>query len=76
MAEAAVDLNQLSPEEQLDLIDKLWDRLSRTPSRVPVTNAQRRELDQRLERLDADIQAGGPLGIPWEEVLRQIRAHR
>jgi putative addiction module component (TIGR02574 family) len=75
MAEAALDINQLSPEEQLDLLDKIWDRLSRVPSRVPITDSQRRELDRRLDSLDIDIRAGGSPGIPWDEVLRQIRDH-
>jgi putative addiction module component (TIGR02574 family) len=74
MAELALDINRLSPEEQLELLDRLWDRLSRVPSKVPVTDAQRRELDRRLDALDNDIKAGGPLGIPWDEVLQQIRA--
>lgn len=34
-----------------------------------MTNAQREELDRRLDELDRE----GPIGIPWDEVLGRIR---
>jgi putative addiction module component (TIGR02574 family) len=39
------------------------------PEDVPVTDAQREELDRRLDDLEGDPD----LGIPWDEVLRRIR---
>ena len=65
-----IDIANLSAEERLRLLEELWDSLSATPEAVPLTNAQREELDRRLDELDRD----GPLGIPWEEVLRRIRS--
>ena len=66
----SVDIAKLSSEERLRLLEELWESLSATPEAVPVTEAQREELDRRLEELDRD----GPAGIPWEEVLRRIRS--
>lgn len=66
---ASIDIASLSREERLRLLDELWESLSRTPDAIPLTNAQRQELDRRLDELDHD----GPVGIPWEEVLRRIR---
>jgi putative addiction module component (TIGR02574 family) len=66
---ASVDINTLSTEERLRLLDEIWESLSEHPEAVPLTNAQREELDHRLDRLDRE----GPSGIPWEEVLRRIR---
>ena len=60
---------QLSPEERLQLLEALWESLSVTPEVIPLTHAQREELDRRLDELDRE----GPSGIPWEEVLRRIR---
>ena len=68
---AAIDISSLSPEERLRLLEQLWESLSATPEAIPLTNAQREELDRRLNELDRD----GPVGIPWEEVLRRIRSH-
>ena len=64
-----IDIANLSSEERLRLLEELWDSLSATPEAVPLTNAQREELDRRLDELDRD----GPVGIPWEDVLRRIR---
>ena len=74
MTQRVVDVEQLTPEEQLDLIGELWNRLSKAPENVPLTEAQRAEIDRRSEELDQDARAGRPLGIPWDEVFRQVRA--
>lgn len=66
---ATIDIASLSLEERLRLLDELWESLSRTPEAIPMTNAQREELDRQLDELDRE----GPIGIPWEEVLRRIR---
>ena len=66
----SIDISRLSSEEQLRLLDELWESLARTPEAIPLTNTQREELDKRLDHLDRD----GPIGIPWEEVLHRIRS--
>jgi putative addiction module component (TIGR02574 family) len=65
-----LDIATLTPEERLSLLDELWDSLVATPDAVPLTDAQRAELDRRLDELDAE----GPVGIPWDEVLDRIRS--
>lgn len=67
-----VDIASLSTEERLRLLEELWESLRETPQGIPLTNAQREELDRRLDELDRD----GPTGIPWEEVFRNIRNRR
>jgi putative addiction module component (TIGR02574 family) len=52
----------LSPAEKIDLLDVLWESLE--ADEVPLTDAQRAELDHRIARHaqnPADV-------IPWEEV--------
>jgi putative addiction module component (TIGR02574 family) len=44
-------IDQLSPAERLALIGELWDSLE--ASQVPVTAAQRDELDRRLANGDS-----------------------
>lgn len=66
MSKAAFDIEQLSPGERLDLIEKLWDSLS--DDDVPLSDAQRQELDHRLDALDRE----GPVGVPWEQVHRDM----
>jgi putative addiction module component (TIGR02574 family) len=67
MSEPAINIGKLSPEERLRLLEQLWDSLS--DDDVPLTAAQREELDRRLDELDRE----GPSGIPWEEVLRRLK---
>ena len=44
-----IDITNLSAEERLRLLEELWDSLSATPEAIPLTNAQREELDRRLD---------------------------
>jgi putative addiction module component (TIGR02574 family) len=64
MANPEIDINKLSPDERLDLIEQLWDSLATESARVRLTNAQATELDRRLDEMDQDE----TLGIPWETV--------
>jgi putative addiction module component (TIGR02574 family) len=69
MAKPILNIDDLSPEERLSLLEQLWESLRKTPDSIPLTQDQRVELDRRLDDLEAD--AGD--GIPWEEVLERIR---
>lgn len=64
----ALNLNKLTPEEKLRLLEEVWDSLAAEPADVPLTEWQRRELDRRLD----DVEREGPAGIPWERVLSEI----
>jgi len=76
MDEPSVRIDQLSRDERLDLLERLWESLSETPGELPVTQAQQAELDRRSGALDRDVEEGHALGVPWDEVVRQLRARR
>jgi len=65
-----LDIASLTPEERLGLLEELWESLAAAPEKVPLTEAQRAELDRRLD----DLEREGPVGIPWEDVLSRIRS--
>jgi putative addiction module component (TIGR02574 family) len=65
-----IDIATLSQEERLRLLEQLWDSLSATPEAIPLTDAQREELDHRLDELDRE----GPTGIPAGDVLNRLRS--
>jgi putative addiction module component (TIGR02574 family) len=69
MARPNLNIKELTNDERLDLIEELWDSLAATPSEIALTDAQRKELNRRLEEMDRDDN----LGIPWDEVVNQIR---
>jgi len=67
---AAIDISTLTVEQRLELLNEIWESLYETPQAIPLTEAQRQELDRRLDEVDRD----GPDGIPWDEVLRRLRS--
>jgi putative addiction module component (TIGR02574 family) len=66
-----ININHLSRDERLALIQELWESLAPTQDELALTGAQRDELDRRLDEMDVDT----TLGIPWDQVLKQIREH-
>jgi putative addiction module component (TIGR02574 family) len=70
MGKAAVDIDKLSRDQQLELLDQLWQSLGRDPGILPLTQAHRQELDRRLDDFDEE----GPVGIAWDDLVEQIRA--
>jgi len=55
---------QLSVEEQLELVEALWDEIAKRNAIPPPTDAQEAELDRRL----ADHEANPDDVVPWSEV--------
>ena len=72
MSLPAIDLDQLTTDERLDLIERLWDSLGAAASTIPLTSPQRDELDRRLDDLDRE----GPTGTPWNDAIDRIRSPR
>jgi putative addiction module component (TIGR02574 family) len=67
--EPNIDIDRLDVEQRLRLIERLWESLSKDPAAIPLTPAQRAELDRRLD----EVEQGDTRGIPWDEVLEGIR---
>jgi putative addiction module component (TIGR02574 family) len=66
----ATDVQQLSRDERLELIEQVWDSLSdEERGSLPLTAEQEQELDRRLDALDKE----GPVGLSPDELRSQIR---
>lgn len=61
--------DDLSPDDQIDYVQSLWDRIAAKPHQVPVPDWHRDVIRQRL----ADQEATPSGGKPWEEVRDEIR---
>ncbi len=70
MTDLAPELARLSPRERLDLIESLWESLD--DKDLPVTEAQRAELDRRIADFDRD----GKYGIPWDQLRAELGQRR
>jgi putative addiction module component (TIGR02574 family) len=69
MAKPAVDIDSLSRDERLALLEQVWESLSREAESLPLTAEQTAELDRRLDDLDRE----GPVGATPEELRAQVR---
>jgi len=47
MSSVRKEIHSLSVADRLQLLEEIWDSLVETPEAVPVTEAQRKELQQR-----------------------------
>ena len=61
-----VDLAKLTVPERLELISQLWDSLE--DKDVPLTAAQRDELDRRLETLEDDRKDA----VSWTDIKAEM----
>ena len=68
MSLSTEDIQALSADERLRLISVLWDSLADSPEDVPITDAQRRELDRRMDR----YRRGLTNLHSWDEVRARI----
>jgi putative addiction module component (TIGR02574 family) len=72
MATPHFDFSHLSPAERIRLAEELWDSLPAESEEPPLTDAQRRELDRRLDAYQRSPNAGSP----WEDVRTRIVSER
>ncbi len=63
------DILQMSVAERIQLVEDIWDSIAASPESLPVTDAQREELDRRLQ-----AHAQNPAEVvSWDELKRKVR---
>lgn len=68
MSVAIEEILNLGVKERLELIEEIWDSIAANPDAVPLTGAQRYELDRRRrEHLQDPSRAR-----PWPEVHERL----
>ncbi len=70
MAVSLSEVLSLPLEERLRLVESIWDSIAQFPEALELTEAQRLELDRRLESYEADPSAG----VPWAELKARLLA--
>jgi len=69
MSTQLTDILQMSVAERIQLAEDIWDSIAAVPEALPLTNAERQELDRRLEAYAQNPDEG----IPWNELREKVR---
>src|SRR5437763_15591361 len=66
----ALGIDRLSVDERITLVQQIWDSIAADADRVPLTDAQRQELERRADDDDANPDDT----VPWEQVKAEALA--
>lgn len=67
MASPRLSVDELTAEERIELMGRLWDSLDPATA-APITDALAAELDRREAEADSDPESG----IPWPEIKEDL----
>jgi putative addiction module component (TIGR02574 family) len=65
----ALGIDQMSVAQRVLLVEEIWDSIADEPDEIPLTEAQRQDLQRRVAAYEADPKAGST----WEEVKARLR---
>jgi putative addiction module component (TIGR02574 family) len=66
----SLGIDQLSVADRIAMLEETWDSISATPEQLPLTEAQKQEIDRRLAAHEAD-----PTDVvPWDVVKGEALA--
>lgn len=63
------DILQLSVSERIQLAEDIWDSIAANPESLALTDAERQELDRRLESYARNPDEG----VSWDDLKKQVR---
>jgi putative addiction module component (TIGR02574 family) len=66
----ALGIDKMSVDDQLLLLEEIWDTIAANPENVPITDAQKKDLHARL----AAYQDNPKAGSSWEDVKARLRS--
>lgn len=63
------DILQLSVSERIQLAEDIWDSIAANPESLSLTDAERQELDRRLESYARNPDEG----VSWDDLKKRVR---
>jgi putative addiction module component (TIGR02574 family) len=69
MSTQLTDILQMTIAERIQLAEDIWDSIAAVPEALPLTDAERQELNRRLEL----YQQNPDEGVPWDELKEKVR---
>ena len=64
------DLLQLSLDERIQLVEDLWESIAKDPEALSLTEAQKLELDRRLDDYHRHPEASSPWSVVRERMIQ------
>ena len=71
MSSVVIDIDSLTLDERVELIDRLWESVS--DANPALTSEQRQELDRRLDTLETNGPRGVSLQTMWAGIEKKSR---
>jgi putative addiction module component (TIGR02574 family) len=68
---ARKDILNLTIAERIELIGDIWDTIAEVPEAVALTEAQKTELDKRLDAHRKDPTAGAPWPVVRDRIAKR-----
>ncbi len=59
----------LPAEERLRIVETIWDSIAAEPESIPVSEAQKREIESRLD----EYRRNPSIAIPWEVARQRLK---
>lgn len=66
----SLGVDRLNVEERIELVEQIWESIASEGHALPITDAQRAELDRRI----ADHEASPESSVSWAEVKASLQA--
>ena len=65
-----LNIRKLSIEERIQLVGEIWDSIADEEGLFELTEAQRKEIERRMQTFDTAVERG----ITWEEIVERVQA--
>lgn len=66
------EIGKLPLDEQLSLVHEVWDQIAQQNAVIPLSDAQKFELERRM----AELESNPEIAIPWDVAKRQLDERR
>jgi len=68
----SLGIDKLSVAQRILLVEEIWDSIAAEEAAIPLTDAQRQDLQRRIAAYEANRKAGST----WEEVKARLRGNQ
>ena len=67
-----IRIRDLSVEERIVLVQDIWDTIAEDQGSLELTDAEKEELDRRMETYDLALEEG----VSWEYLVERLKSDR